>query len=114
MPVPVTGLDDAVSISVGGLGNCAIREGGQVVCWGYNYDDRMGVGLDREVLTVPTPVVGMDDAEEIFTDSATHCAIRASSEVWCWGYDTYGAAGNGYQGGTEFSSSEFPVPVRTG
>ncbi len=37
VPVPVEGLTDAVSISVGTAHSCAIRESGQAVCWGYNF-----------------------------------------------------------------------------
>ncbi len=72
---PVAGVTDAIQISSGYSLTCAIRTGGQVVCWGE------GTG------GVPTPVEGLDDAVQVSSGTRYMCAIRTSGQVECWGAD---------------------------
>lgn len=41
-PIPVLGLDDAVSVSASHEHACAVRAGGRVVCWGSNEGRQLG------------------------------------------------------------------------
>lgn len=77
-PGPVVGLTDAIDVSVGMWGACAIRAGGQVVCWGQDE----ATGLDN---SVPVPVAGMTDAVAIAKGFDFAFAIRADGSVWGWG-----------------------------
>jgi alpha-tubulin suppressor-like RCC1 family protein len=60
-PVAVTGLTDAVQIVVGDGFSCALRRGGQVVCWGANSTLQLGDGTSADSST-PVGVVGLTDA----------------------------------------------------
>jgi hypothetical protein len=57
----VTGLTDAVQIVVGDGFSCALRRGGQVVCWGANSTLQLGDGTSADSST-PVGVVGLTDA----------------------------------------------------
>lgn len=75
-PAPEVGLTDAIDLSVGLFGACAIRAGGQVVCWG-NADGNGSTGL--------VPVAGMTDAIAVAKGPYFTHAIRADGSVWGWG-----------------------------
>jgi alpha-tubulin suppressor-like RCC1 family protein len=85
----VSGLNDATSV-ISGFGNsCAIKEDGSLVCWGYNYDGRLGNGT-TDNSNVPVPVTGLTNVAKV----ALHfnsCAILEDGTVYCWG-DDYGTA----------------------
>ena len=103
-PVPVTGLGDAVAISANGeFTTCAIRAGGQAVCWGKNISGQIGDGtkLDRNV---PTAVTGLNDAVSISSGPYHTCAIRVSEQAVCWGDNEHGELGDN-------STAEHLTPV---
>ncbi|MBX7188305.1 MAG: hypothetical protein K1X27_01790 [Solirubrobacterales bacterium] len=95
MPVLVNGLTDAVSISAGDDHTCALRASGQVLCWGADSYGAIGNGPDAGSTTVPTPVVGLNDAVAIAAGDFHTCAVRASGQVVCWGLDMSGQLGDG-------------------
>jgi alpha-tubulin suppressor-like RCC1 family protein len=91
----VSGLSDAIQISVGGLHACALREGGIPTCWGANSQGRLGDGTQGSA-SAPRPVVITEDSSEAYQDfvqieaSYAHtCGIRASGQVLCWGANSY-------------------------
>jgi alpha-tubulin suppressor-like RCC1 family protein len=43
-PQAVTGITDAVSVTYGYYGYCAVLSTGGVDCWGYNVDGELGNG----------------------------------------------------------------------
>jgi len=78
-------LSDAVAIATGDGHSCAIRVGGQVVCWGYaNQWGQVGDGTYESRLT-PVPVNGLTDAVQLVSGGGDTCALRASGIVACWG-----------------------------
>jgi alpha-tubulin suppressor-like RCC1 family protein len=56
----VLGLTDAVSLSVGGYHNCALKTDKSIVCWGLNNTGQLGGGttIDISNMPLPTPVLG--------------------------------------------------------
>jgi len=83
-PTRINEIDDAIQIDAGMHVSCALRESGQITCWGDN--DRFQLGeetLDHGVFTMP----GITDAEQVSCGAATCCAVRASGggSLWCWG-----------------------------
>ena len=109
-PMPVQGLDDATAISVNEWGGCALRDTGEVSCWGSLNFAEIGPGPfpgNGLLTTVP----GLTDAKSITTDG-TPCAIRQSGQVVCWGDLT----GVGFDGWGYISPAipSVPTPVRTG
>jgi len=88
LPVDVSGLtSDVVALSAGTDHTCAIRQGGELLCWGYN-DGALGDG-SYEARRVPTAVVGMSsNARAVSAGGYNTCAITFSDAAMCWGLDT--------------------------
>ncbi len=90
--------DEAVQVVTGGSHSCARRTSGQVVCWGDNSKGQLGNGqtsTDLPVSAVPVAVSGLTDAVEISAGDQHSCALRASGQVVCWGYNADGQFGDG-------------------
>lgn len=90
VPIPqhVAGVTEAVDLCVGGASDnfaCALRSGGEVLCWGSNGHGGVGNGepLPGGAVLTPTPVVGLSDARDIECGSLTVCALRDTGEVSC-------------------------------
>ena len=84
VPVAVTGLTDAVAIAAGPFHTCAVRSGGQVVCWGQGGGGRLGDGLST-TSAVPVTVSGLTDAVAVTAGGGGSCAVRANGALACWG-----------------------------
>jgi alpha-tubulin suppressor-like RCC1 family protein len=92
-PLTVLPPLDAVSLSAGGDTTCAVRQSGEVVCWG---DDSLGQ-LGRGSLTqgaaqgTPQPVQGLpttpaaDPVVEVAVGTKHVCARTNGGKVFCWG-----------------------------
>jgi len=105
MPVGVSGLSDAVTVSAGFVHSCALRASGGVACWGSNMSGQLG-GAPATVSTCvtsgtptacsATPVTVVDLADAIAVAAGGHtCALRATGEVVCWGSNDCGQLGDG-------------------
>ena len=55
-PQKVDGITDATAIAAGLLHTCAIRESGEVVCWGWNEHGQLGDGQAWTLTNSHTPV----------------------------------------------------------
>lgn len=88
-----SGCDDAISVKAGTAHSCALRQSGEVVCFGDNRFGQLGDGTTNPRLT-PVAVVGLSDAVEISLGAHHSCARRQSGEVVCWGHNDYGQVGN--------------------
>jgi alpha-tubulin suppressor-like RCC1 family protein len=67
---------------------CAIRQGGDVLCWGANFSGQLGDGtrVDR-----PTPVAaGASGVVQLSLGYQHSCAVDAGGDVWCWGGNAAG------------------------
>lgn len=96
-PQPVQGLDrGVVAVAVGSVHSCALRESGEVWCWGRNDVGALGDGTNDDRLT-PTRVVGLDGGARAISAGDSHsCAIAADDgTAWCWGWNEFGMLGNG-------------------
>jgi alpha-tubulin suppressor-like RCC1 family protein len=101
IPVTVTGITNAIALSVGFGNACAALSTGAVQCWGA-----VGVSPERVAL-IPETVAGVSGAVTIATNGSTACAVTASGSIQCWGNNVYGQFGNG----TSLTLSEAPVAV---
>ena len=91
-PVTVSGITDAVEVSVGEYHACARRSSGAVACWGWDAFGGLG---DQPTTTAerhtPVAVIGLTDAVQIQAEGLRSCARRASGQVLCWGYNSVDA-----------------------
>ena len=90
---PVTPLTGIVSIAPGSRHTCALIEGGQVRCWGENWDGQLGNG-STEPSGSPISVVGISGAIELSAGGAHNCVLLADGTIKCWGYNFAGEVGS--------------------
>ena len=85
---------------------CALSGTGAVLCWGSNYEGRLGDGSGMDS-AVPTPVSGLGAGVLALGAGTAHtCAVDAGGAAWCWG-----RGGRGQLGNDSFAESEVPVAV---
>lgn len=101
--VPVTGLNDAVELSVGLMYTCARKASGSVACWG-KFDPESS---DGGVVATPTPIAGVSDAVQIGTGQTLGCALKKDGTIVCWGANRQGQLGDG----SGSIASKVPVTV---
>ena len=85
--------DDIIDLAIGGRHTCALRSGGQVVCWGANDEGQADPTRPVLPLATPTIVTGIDDAIAITAGARHTCALRATGRVSCWGRNENGQLG---------------------
>lgn len=95
-------LTSASSIVSGGDYSCSLVTGGAAKCWGDVPGALPGSGLRL----TPSDVAGLSGVTQLAAGAEFACAL-ASGGVSCWGYNSYGALGNG----TLTDSETNPTPV---
>jgi alpha-tubulin suppressor-like RCC1 family protein len=104
-PVDVSALPaDISAVSAGWQHTCALRDTGEILCWGWNEYGQLG---DGSTTGSPTPVgvLGLPSAAVSVSAGGHHtCAILDTGSVVCWGWNEYGQLGDG-------TTSNSPTPV---
>ena len=93
------------ALAAGGSHTCALTTGGQVKCWGYGSDGRLGNGSTSNQFT-PVSVANLSGATALAAGGSHTCAVTRGGQVKCWGYSGHGQLGNG-----STSSKTTPVSV---
>lgn len=119
-PTSVTGLDgvqaEVEAIAAGMTGACALLSTGAVRCWGSDSDGQLGDGGSVLPSSFEDEPVGVDGIDGIAakaialktTSSPTMCALMDDGDIKCWGLDTFGGVGDGFDGEVNEAS---PVEV---
>jgi len=94
-PVDVTGLSSGVTaISAGGLHTCALTTAGGMLCWGNNYEGRLGDNTEIDRFS-PVAVMGLTGGVAAISAGGLHtCALTTAGGVLCWGSNYDGGLGN--------------------
>jgi alpha-tubulin suppressor-like RCC1 family protein len=99
---------DIANMALGYATSCALLTSGGVECWGNNFDGELGDGSTENSL-IPRSVEGIGTATAVAFNPILQghvCALLASGTVQCWGFNAYGALGDGTT-----NSSTTPVSV---
>lgn len=101
-----TPLLNTLQVSTGALHTCALRESGDVVCWGSSANGRLGFGSELPMgdptneLTLSN--VLLDDANgdartitQIASGANHTCALDSLGDIYCWGDNSQGQIGDG-------------------
>ncbi len=94
LPVSVQSINDATASVDGGYGHtCAVRAGGGVACFGYNFFGQLGNSSTTDS-NVPVAVTGIANATAVAAGTYHACALLQTGAVQCWGYNIFGQLGN--------------------
>lgn len=92
MPVIVSGISNAIAVSVGNQSACAVLFTGSVQCWGSNNTGQLGSGTFNNSLT-PVTVLGVSNAKSVSVGNQSACAVLSTGSVKCWGRNNIGQLG---------------------
>ncbi len=84
VPVRVSDISTAVSVSLGDVHSCAVLSNGGVSCWGGNDRGQLGDGSKIESL-VPVTVDGLTNVASISLGAKQSCAVLNDGNMFCWG-----------------------------
>jgi alpha-tubulin suppressor-like RCC1 family protein len=114
----------AVALAAGDFHTCALLDDGDVRCWGYGGDGRLGyaseanIGDDEDPGSRGPVNLGPGRTAKAITAGGAHtCAILDNDELRCWGYGFNGQLGYGDAssiGDTETPGSAGPVNLGPG
>jgi alpha-tubulin suppressor-like RCC1 family protein len=93
-------LDDVTQLAATEDFTCALRRSGSVLCWGRNVSTYRVIGATPEAVSRPVVIDGLSNVRQVRTGQGHACALDASGNVWCWGSNLIGEAGQGAVGGT--------------
>jgi alpha-tubulin suppressor-like RCC1 family protein len=98
LPTQIAGDISFRTVRAGVNHSCGLSTSGEAFCWGYNERGALGVGTFSKAapqgIATPTPV--MDGHSFVAIDVGNHtCATTATGDVYCWGFNFFGALGIG-------------------
>lgn len=85
------------SVSTSSYSGCGVTTGGELWCWGANWDNQLGIGEGTSSTVPPTRIDSRTDWAEVAVDTHHQCALDRDGLVWCWGLNRLGAVGTGPQ-----------------
>jgi alpha-tubulin suppressor-like RCC1 family protein len=111
VPVNVSGITTATTLTAAWRHVCAVLKDGKVECWGDGLFGDLGDGQSGEPSPIPVAVSGISTATHIAAGYFHTCAVLSSGSVDCWGENSYGQLGDGKTAAEEEESST-PVAVK--
>lgn len=82
-------------ISLGSYHTCAILGNGQLKCWGYGANYRLGTGGTGNLYSPPASGVDLDGNQpfQVAAGGEHTCVLLNNGSAWCWGHNAYGQGG---------------------
>ena len=93
-PTLVDVEEDWVAVTAGLAHTCALREGGQLWCWGEGEHGQLGTG-SRAQLRWPWQIRGTAEWVEVDAGDRHTCALSSRGALFCWGEGADGQLGQG-------------------
>lgn len=106
-PVRVATSLTFTAISAGGDHTCALTAGGEVYCWGTNYNGQTGDANLGGYSFTPARVTTGVVFKSITAGSTFTCGVGTDDNAYCWGSGRYTGAGDNL-------NAARPVPVKLG
>lgn len=107
-PVTVSGISNAIGVSVGYYNICVVTSAQQLRCWGYGFYGGNGDGTTTTKSTPSTATIS--GVLQACAGYGFTCAVTSGGAVDCIGYNTYGALGNG----STTTSTSWVTPISSG
>ena len=95
VPVKVSGLTGVAAIAASNYGGLALLKTGTVWAWGYNGYGQLGNGEHEKNSNVPVQVAGLAEVKAISAQGSHDLALLKSGQVFAWGRNGNGEAGQG-------------------
>lgn len=109
---PVTGISNAVEVSVGALHACALLEDGTVKCWGDDAFGQLGDDSAQVDKSTPVSVSGISTAMSVSAGYRHSCAVLLDGTAKCWGDNSSWQLGHGASSSTSCSGTPCePTPI---
>lgn len=108
VPTPIARSGPFRSVALGQGHACALRESGELLCWGRNNLGQLGIGNEQIQVRPPTAVTAGIKYRAVTAAMSHSCAIRQDGRLFCWGNNLDGLLGAGS------SSAKHYLPVQVG
>jgi alpha-tubulin suppressor-like RCC1 family protein len=107
-PVQVTRISGVIAADAGSNVTVALKNDQTVWSWGFNVYGQLGDGTDGYDAGKNYPVQAKDltDVVAIAAGDGHTLAIKSDGSVWAWGYNGYGALGDG-----TFTTVNSPIAI---
>jgi len=93
-PVRVTGINNIIAASAGGLHTLVLKLDGTVWSWGNNTYGQLGDNSELRKV-IPVQVIGLTDIVAIRAGRYYSLALKKDGTVWAWGRNEHGQLGLG-------------------
>ncbi|KAI0160745.1 regulator of chromosome condensation 1/beta-lactamase-inhibitor protein II [Xylariaceae sp. FL1272] len=114
-PIQIQGLPRIAQVVCGSDHALALDTKGNIWAWGYNEQNQFGRHLfgRHQDSFVPSQVRVCRNKAKYIASGSYHCfAVDRDDNVWAWGANSYGEAGDPKTAGSDSAALRFPIKLR--
>ncbi|MGK5085987.1 hypothetical protein WDW86_00360 [Bdellovibrionota bacterium FG-2] len=99
--IAIVAISRAIQVVSGDFHSCALLANGNVRCWGDNFFGQLGYGNTNDIGDDEIPAIagdvnlGGNSVVQLSAGGNHTCALFATGDISCWGYNFYGQLGYG-------------------